>query len=1537
MKIRLRFSLFVTAIILNINLCFSQDLIDCPSISGASLPEADAVSWIRNGYKIYTIGNNTNGLGYRESGFQQEVFNRGQTLNVLNGSNDYNFPSSSSNPGSANTSVGTFPNGTLDFFGNYYRRTSSPQISQFRTTTAGGFISGNTGHGVYVYPETGAQIDDYYSVNINFTNPVNAFSFDIVDIFDTIGNGSESNYEIYVDGSLLAYFHGPFLGDDQTGNIELYDDEDNLKATFVGGQNIENTFGFTSEDSVSQVTIKHIVVSGSLLIDSHEPHGFDTFAYSFTCQTDACDASVSGYLDTDGDNISDRCDLDDDNDGIPDSIELDCASNFIDLNQTFNDNISNPGTINGIYPHGDVSVDFTYKLEGNATWSSGVTSATNAGVSGVYINAQVKDSDFDNGDVAVYTFDFSNPVYDLSFKIGGFDNEDRADVTATNGGDDVKVDITDINLSSGFIIDNTVADTNGASGNAPLNSIQVDLREPVDQIVIKVAKNDGESANSTIQFYEFIFCASKDSDSDGIPNHLDIDADDDGIPDNVEAQPTVGYQAPSGSGLSITDANKDGVDDNYGAGLLTLEDTDGDGIEDYVDLDSDNDGTPDIKENGLPDTVIDNDTDFDGLDNAFETTNVNDAILDVNEDIENPTDLSILPDSDGDLGLGGDLDYRDIIDVYLQSATIDFDGIDDYLTGNSFIVGLGEVTAMAWVKIDPSNDSNAIANIAGEGEALRMFVQNGNQLMFGVRTSSGNEHIVSGIDVNYNEWHHIAGTFSNLTGKISIYVDGDKINESTYSNSVGETIINTNIWNGKFEIGRLSKNTEDKQYFIGDIDEVRVFDISLSEEQIQQMVYQEIEIEANGFVTGKVIPKPIKDTKTLQNIPWSSILAYYTMSNIINSTTADFSGNDRTLNLMNITSVQEQTAPMPYKTKSNGDWSDETTWLHGDVWDIEDSSNNKNWSIINIDNDITSSNSHTNLGLIIGEDKSLTVNGDNKVENTWYLKLHGTLDLADDSQLIQTFNSDLVTSANGKLLRRQEGNSSVYWYNYWASPVGSLGATALSDNNLFTNNINNSNYNLGMLKKPNGANFEFTGALNEIGKISVYWLYTYKNGVTYFDYAPMDANSQIEPGIGYTQKGTGLGTEQQYVFEGKPNNGTIIVPVLDTGGNGSVPAESKTDFLLGNPYASAIDLHKFIDDNSGVIDGTIQLWQQWSGSSHNLDEYDGGYAQVNKLGSVRAYQFVGIEGENNGNQDGTKRPSRYLPVGQGFITEIVADGNVVFNNSQRLFIKESDADGSYNNGSVFFRGEANSNSNNNVSSKDADAVQENLMQKLRIELNSVNGPSTKRELLLGFSEDTSDDYDYGYDSKNAALNVNDIGLILEDKAMIIQAYGPIEASKIVPMVLKSSGNYNYTLQITETENIDEDQDIYIKDNLTGTYFDLRSEQPYEFTSNTGEFNNRLEIVFQQESETLSQIDQNLETINFYYASNRNKIVVLNPKNQNIKTIEVINMLGQTVYQIQNVFEGSYIEYDIKNLNTGTYIIRLILDSNSQQTKKIIIN
>ncbi|WP_298500568.1 hypothetical protein, partial [uncultured Algibacter sp.] len=77
--------------------------------------------------------------------------------------------------------------------------------------------------------------------------------------------------------------------------------------------------------------------------------------------------------------------------------------------------------------------------------------------------------------------------------------------------------------------------------------------------------------------------------------------------------------------------------------------------------------------------------------------------------------------------------------------------------------------------------------------------------------------------------------------------------------------------------------------------------------------------------------------------------------------------------------------------------------------------------------------------------------------------------------------------------------SNPYWYNYWSSPVGSTGATSLTDNNAITNNTNNTAFNLQMLKDDTGLNFTFTSGYTGSGNISTYWLYTFINGRTYWD------------------------------------------------------------------------------------------------------------------------------------------------------------------------------------------------------------------------------------------------------------------------------------------------------------------------------------------------------------------------------------------------------------------------------------------------------
>lgn len=114
---------------------------------------------------------------------------------------------------------------------------------------------------------------------------------------------------------------------------------------------------------------------------------------------------------------------------------------------------------------------------------------------------------------------------------------------------------------------------------------------------------------------------SIDADHDGIPNHLDPDSDNDTVKDVVEAGGTDANNDGKLDGCSPVDVNGSCV-----GGGLTLKDSDNDGIFDIYDTDSDNDGIPDSTEGscqspGSGATCNTGDADGDGLTNAQECAN----------------------------------------------------------------------------------------------------------------------------------------------------------------------------------------------------------------------------------------------------------------------------------------------------------------------------------------------------------------------------------------------------------------------------------------------------------------------------------------------------------------------------------------------------------------------------------------------------------------------------------------------------------------------------------------------------------------------------------------------------------------------------------------------------------------------------------------------------------------------------------------------------------------------------------------------------
>lgn len=102
-----------------------------------------------------------------------------------------------------------------------------------------------------------------------------------------------------------------------------------------------------------------------------------------------------------------------------------------------------------------------------------------------------------------------------------------------------------------------------------------------------------------------------DTDGDGIPDYRDRDSDNDGLSDTLESQGLAADTDRNGVLDDFTDNDGDGQDDGNAAFPVTPEDVDTDGNPDHLDIDTDGDGTLDIVEGGAT-SLGDVDSDSDG-------------------------------------------------------------------------------------------------------------------------------------------------------------------------------------------------------------------------------------------------------------------------------------------------------------------------------------------------------------------------------------------------------------------------------------------------------------------------------------------------------------------------------------------------------------------------------------------------------------------------------------------------------------------------------------------------------------------------------------------------------------------------------------------------------------------------------------------------------------------------------------------------------------------------------------------------------------
>lgn len=405
-------------------------------------------------------------------------------------------------------------------------------------------------------------------------------------------------------------------------------------------------------------------------------------------------------------------------------------------------------------------------------------------------------------------------------------------------------------------VGSTMTVTESINGTDYINSIEYSFADDdiyedkiytltTDATHIRITYNEvsGDLRVDNVSYAGFIIpCTGIDTDSDGIPDHLDIDADNDGIVDLIEAQATTGTPVvPVG-----VDTDGDGYDDAFdadcapcggitGVPTTTPTDTDGDLIPDFQDLNSDGDSFSDLLEgwdtdgNLVANTVPSGtDTDGDGLDDAFDLVNG----INSTTNVYNTQDANDFPD----VTTGGNVerDWREV-----NAPDSDFDGIintNDIDDDNDGILDVDEDSGCSLTQTlnyefyDGLPTGETVDNIPTTGAlgtgtigdfdvaSLQNTVDNGDTDTYGIRytgfisiattetytfytrSDDGTKLFVNGVEVVANDGLHndvseLSGTIALTPGVYSfklLYFEntgGQSIFASYSSGTVTKTII----------------------------------------------------------------------------------------------------------------------------------------------------------------------------------------------------------------------------------------------------------------------------------------------------------------------------------------------------------------------------------------------------------------------------------------------------------------------------------------------------------------------------------------------------------------------------------------------------------------------------------------------------------------------------------------------------------------------------------------------------------------------------
>ena len=353
-------------------------------------------------------------------------------------------------------------------------------------------------------------------------------------------------------------------------------------------------------------------------------------------------------------------------------------------------------------------------------------------------------------------------------------------------------------------------------------------------------------------------------------------------------------------------------------------------------------------------------------------------------------------------------------------------------------------------------------------------------------------------------------------------------------------------------------------------------------------------------------------------------------------------------------------------------------------------------------------------------------------------------------------------------------------------------------------------------------------------------------------------------------------------FTGVPNNGNYSMAF--TGYR-----------VIGNPYPSAIDAENFIDTNiaNGSITGTVYFWRKTNGSSNAA------YCTYNLGGFVSNNDSAISNMTVNPNTS-----TNVVQVGQGFIVEGTGTSNVVFTNDMRI------------------------DSNVNRFLRVANTIERN-----RIWLNITNAAGSFSQAMIAYMTGATQGVDPSIDGK--LLTDGDVSLasLIETTSYAIQGRAlPFDITDVVPMSFKVTTAGDYTITIDHVDGLFSNgaQTVYLRDNTTGVVHNL-SAGGYTFTSASGTFDTRFEIIYQSTSLAVSTPTFNESQV-VIYKTPTNEISI-NTGNVVMSKVKIFDIRGRLLQEKKDINASQTLMN--AGLTTEVLLVQITSEEGIVVTKKVL--